>query len=359
MSSANKKIVIIGAGIIGASIAYHLARRGATVTVIDRGNAAGGATGQSFSWLNASSTRNKAYIRLRQRALEEYRRLQDEFAGALPLKWNGTLIWRGDAASVNKRVSEQTEAGLDIRIVEREEIARLEPNLQTVPELAAFAPGEGVIEPVEATQLLLKHAAAAGAGIRMPAKVEALIERSGRLAGVRLADEILEADAVVMAAGAASAELCAPFGIPVPVEASPAVLAQFSAPSALINSVIVSPQFEIRQVSQNTIAAAAEYAGNLDENGPLAVADTVLAKIRENIAGSDAIQFRSVGVGWRPIPQDGLPIIGFSQQVAGLYLAVTHSGMTLAPAIGRFAEYELLEAGEEPLLDICRPSRFA
>lgn len=359
MSATARKIIVIGAGIIGASIACHLARRGAAVTVIDRGNPAGEATSRSFSWLNASSTRNKAYIRLRRHALDEYRRLQSEMSGALPLKWNGTLIWRGDAASVEERVCEQVDAGLDIRSVDADGIARLEPQLRAIPELAAFAPGEGAMEPVEATRLLLKYASEEGARIRLPAKVEALTETDGRVAGVRLAGETLHADCVVMAAGTGTAELCAPFGVSVPVEASPAVLAHFSAPEALINSVIVSPQFEIRQISKKRIAAAAAYIDNSSENGPLAVADDILRNIRESIAGSDAVEFQGVDVGWRPIPKDGLPIIGFAQQVEGLYLSVMHSGMTLAAAVGNFAAREILDGDEDPLLGICRPSRFA
>ena len=72
VTAKGPSILVIGAGIIGASIAYHLARRGARVTVIDRARPAGGATGQSFAWINASYRNPKPYYRLRIHGMQEY-----------------------------------------------------------------------------------------------------------------------------------------------------------------------------------------------------------------------------------------------------------------------------------------------
>ena len=87
MMAKGPSILVIGAGIIGASIAYHLARRGAPVTVIDRSQPAGGATSQSFAWINASYRNPKPYYHLRVHGMQEYRRLEHELDGALRVKW--------------------------------------------------------------------------------------------------------------------------------------------------------------------------------------------------------------------------------------------------------------------------------
>jgi glycine/D-amino acid oxidase-like deaminating enzyme len=65
-----------------------------------------------------------------------------------------------------------------------------------------------------------------------------------------------------------------------------------------------------------------------------------------------------VTLGLRPIPEDGLPAIGPAPGLEGLYLAVMHSGITLAPAVGRFAAMELLDGAEVELLAPFRPDRF-
>ena len=78
---SDKGTIVIGAGIVGASIAYHLARRGADVTIVDRVGAAAGATGKSFAWINAHHIESEAYHRLRYQSLAEYHRLDRDLDG--------------------------------------------------------------------------------------------------------------------------------------------------------------------------------------------------------------------------------------------------------------------------------------
>ncbi|MEX3011921.1 NAD(P)/FAD-dependent oxidoreductase [Hoeflea sp. TYP-13] len=358
MGQSNPKIVIVGAGIIGASVAYHLARRNASVTLIDGGNPEDSATGKSFAWINAWSGTAAPYAHLRHHSLQEYRRLQHEFNGTLPLNWTGTLIWKAGAAETERRVRDQAAAGYDVRLVERDEIASLEPKLKNPPPLAAFTVGEGSIEPVEATQMLLQAARQAGAEILRPARADALAVKGDRITGVRIAGKTINADVVVLAAGIGTGTLAASVGAGVPVDASPAVLARFRTSEPLVNTVIINPDMEVRQISPNTMAAAANYIDASGENGPHAVAERILLQIRSEFTGAHSVALDSVEVGWRPIPADGLPVAGFAPQVKGLYLTVMHSGITLAPAIGRFSAAEILDDIEVRLLDICRPGRF-
>src|SRR5580698_2698888 len=91
------RVVVIGAGILGASIAYHLAKRGAQVTVLEKTAPASGATGDSFAYLNASTKPSRPYYDLNLLGIAGWRRLQLEFGGALPLQWGGAVYWRNDA----------------------------------------------------------------------------------------------------------------------------------------------------------------------------------------------------------------------------------------------------------------------
>src|SRR5437763_13160094 len=86
------KIVIVGAGIIGASIAYHLARHGARVTIVDAGEPGGLATRASWAWINASWGNPEFYVRLRLRSMKEWRRLAEEIPDLRP-RWVGGLLW--------------------------------------------------------------------------------------------------------------------------------------------------------------------------------------------------------------------------------------------------------------------------
>ncbi|MGH6913163.1 MAG: FAD-dependent oxidoreductase, partial [Geminicoccales bacterium] len=78
-----------------------------------------------------------------------------------------------------------------------------------------------------------------------------------------------------------------------------------------------------------------------------------------HLRGADDLALERVTVGLRPIPQDGKPVVGSAPGVPGLYLAVMHSGVTLAPAVGRFAAMEMLDGVRLELLEPYRPERFS
>jgi glycine/D-amino acid oxidase-like deaminating enzyme len=114
------RVVVIGAGIVGASIAWHLARRGAVVTVIDRGQPAGEATEKSFAWINATYGNPEPYFRLRFLSMQEYRRLDDELDGALGIAWQGCLIWDLDDHALEDFATRYAAWGYDVRLVGRD-----------------------------------------------------------------------------------------------------------------------------------------------------------------------------------------------------------------------------------------------
>src|SRR5689334_17026174 len=87
-------IVVCGAGILGASLAYHLAKRGARVTIIDAQHPAAGATGKSFGWLNATfSKRPRSYFDFSMLGIAGWHRLEHELHGDLKLQWGGSVAW--------------------------------------------------------------------------------------------------------------------------------------------------------------------------------------------------------------------------------------------------------------------------
>jgi glycine/D-amino acid oxidase-like deaminating enzyme len=77
------------------------------------------------------------------------------------------------------------------------------------------------------------------------------------------------------------------------------------------------------------------------------------------VRGAEHLRLAEQALGYRPIPPDGMPMVGFVSEVAGLYVAAMHSGVTLAPLIGRFAVAESVHGRSEPALAPCRPDRFA
>ena len=89
---SGKRVIVVGAGIIGASIAWHLAKAGAEVTVIEASEPGGIATRNSWAWINASWGNPESYFRLRTRSMAEWRRIDRDVPG-LDVSWCGGLLW--------------------------------------------------------------------------------------------------------------------------------------------------------------------------------------------------------------------------------------------------------------------------
>nr|WP_206321984.1 FAD-binding oxidoreductase [Streptomyces sp. HNM0575] len=333
-------MVVAGAGIVGASVAYHAARAGADVTLVDAGRPGAGVTANSFAWigLGPSAVRTGPAAALRATATQEYHRLEAELPG-LPVTWSGSLSW-GAADGV-------PEAGPGREIVDAAAVAALEPALRQPPEWAVWAPGDGAVDPVGVTERLVEGARAHGARVLTDTPVTALRrDATGRVAGVDTAAGPLSGATVVLAAGVATAALGAQLGVRVPVGPSPATLFQFRAPDGLVRTVVNNRDFDLRQSATDRLLAAADSP------------EPTLAAVRSAFRGAADVELLGTRLGLRPVPADGEPIVGPVAAVPGLYVAVLHSAVTLAPAVGRLVARELVDGAVEPSLAGCRLDRF-
>ncbi len=112
-------VLIIGAGILGASLAWHLARAGARVTVVAQ-TSGGTATPNSFAWINASFGNDAAYFRLRFDSMGRWRRLEQEISG-LGMSWGGSLSYDMTAEELERYAAEFSPRGYPVRLVDEAE----------------------------------------------------------------------------------------------------------------------------------------------------------------------------------------------------------------------------------------------
>lgn len=351
-----KSILVVGAGIIGASIAWHLAKAGAKVTLLAEGEAGGVATPNTFAWINASWGNPEPYFRLRTRSMAEWTRLAADVPG-LPLSWCGGLLWDLPQAELEAYAEERARWGHPIRRVGPDEAARIEPRLADLPPAAVHVASEGVAEPVATTRVLIAAAQALGAELRTGVKVKSLRIAGEAVRGVETSAGFLEADAVVVAAGAATPALAATAGLVVPLETPPGLIVH-SKPHAtrMLNGLVLAERLHMRQTEEGRVIAGSDFGGADPGADPAGTARDLFAAVQAMLKGSEALDLDFHTVGYRPTPKDGFPIVGPARP--GLYLAVTHSGITLAPALGLFAAREMLDDIEEPLLAPYRLARF-
>ncbi|QKD00193.1 NAD(P)/FAD-dependent oxidoreductase [Mesorhizobium loti] len=355
--AAAKQVIVIGAGIIGASIAWHLTKAGAQVTVIADSAPGGVATPNSFAWINASWGNPEPYFRLRIRAMAEWKRLANDLPG-LPLAWCGGLNWDLPADRLEAYAAEHSSWGYGIERVDREQVARIEPNLVEFPGFALHVAEEGVAEPVATAKALLADAERQGARV-LSSTVTALVQTDGRIAGVDTSHGLLAADEVVIAAGVGSPDIAATAGISLPIETPPGLIVHSRPYKKLLNGLVHADKLHMRQTSEGRIIAGSDFAGGDPGDDPEATARDLFAVVKAALRGAEGLELDFHTIGYRPNPIDGFPIIGRAEGMDGVYVAVLHSGITLAPAVGLFATREILDGERDPLLAPYGLSRFA
>lgn len=351
-------VIVVGAGIIGASIAYHLVKAGARVTIIEAGRPGGVATRNSWAWINASWGNPEIYFRLRIRSMAEWRHLEGEIP-QLRVAWRGGLIWDIPPDELEAYAKEHASWGYGIRRVDRAEAARIEPQLRNPPDFALHVAEEGSVEPLAATQALLAAAEARGAKIIANRSVRQLISRGGRIVGAETESGAIETDEVVVAAGAGTAKLAASADYGLPLDTPPGLLIASTPHPKLLNGLVMSPGLHVRQTTEGRLLGGADFGGSDPGADATATALDLFEVMRGMFKDGAALEYSHHTVGYRPMPADGFPVIGRPPKIDGLYIAVLHSGITLAPAVGLFAAEEIISGTRDDLLNPYGPERFA
>ena len=346
--AANMRIVVIGAGIVGASLAYHLACKGAEVTVVEAGEIASGATGRSFGWINATYAGPDPIAALRAAAISEYRELEGQLP-SLKVRWTGALSY-GLAIDDLQQTS--------TTLLSRAEILQREPNLKHPPLQALFAAEEGALDPGQANRALIAGAQAHGAKILTQTRVLRFVVSGAQVTGVETANGRIEADVVVIAAGTGTAALTALLSATQPIQAAPVILIRYKTRPDLVHGIISNSQMEVRQCADATLIAAEDYLDDTPQNRPAAIAMRTANAIRNELHGVDAIETESASIGFKPVTADGLPIVGYLPHIAGAYVCSIHPGVTLAAIVARLASEEIIDGQVSTALAPCRPARF-
>lgn len=346
------KIIVIGAGIAGASTAYQLAKQGADVLIIDRkdeGQATDAAAGIICPWL--SQRRNKAWYQLAKAGARYYPVLMDELesegetetgyarVGALSIHMDSEKIGKMEERA-SKRIEDAPEIGEITRLDEhrtRELFPLLGEGYSSI-----HISGAARVDGRALRDALLRSAQRNGAElIYGDAKIEF---HSNRATGVMVGVNRYQADLVIVCAGAWAGPLLQPLGIDFKISYQKAQIMHLLAPDAKQNTgswpVVMPPSDQyLLAFEQQKIVIGATHENNIegyDTRITPGGMHEILSKsltFAPNLADST---FQEVRVGFRPFTADFLPVMGAIPEWEGL-LAVNGlgaSGLTMGPYIG-------------------------
>ena len=350
------KAIVVGSGIVGASVAYHLAEQGAEVTIVTGDSYGGIATRASFAWINAAAGHPKAYFEFRLKAISDWHRLQRELKGFTGWNWNGSLWWEEEMTSLDDKVQELISWGYPLRIISQSDARNQEPGLLKHPSRSIHAELEGTVPADQLTRLLLDRAEQFGAVIRHET-VLTLETTGGQIKGVRTSSGIISSDEVIVAAGVASSALLSTVGAKLPMSNSDGLLAHSTPRSMILRGVVLSPTLHMRQTPDGRIVVGRDFLGSSEYFDAENEAKELISYAREMLVDR-SLEFEGFTVGTRPVPIDGLPVIGRAPGITGLYITVMHSGITLAPLVGRLGAADILSGIASDGLKDYSPERF-
>lgn len=361
------RVIVIGAGIVGAALADRLARS-ADVTVVEERRVGSGTTGSSLAWLNANDPGDPDYQALRVDALRAWRRLAEEFADPSWYRAAGNTVWavsEQGRALLTDRVARLRGLGYAAELITPDRLRDLEPFVRASGDaVIAHYPDEGYVHGALAAAALADRARGAGARLVTGTAVAGLNLRGDRVTGVRLdTGEDVDADVTVCAAGWRSPALLATAGAGLPLvdpvapgSAAPCNIATTTPAPGTVRGVVHSPDLVTRPAPGGGLVLEAADLDAAAEDSPTPSgghATELLARARALIPGL-SVRIRDIGRCVRPLPVDGYPLIGY--QRPGLYTAVTHSGITLAPHLADLVHGEI-HGTPEPALARFRPDR--
>lgn len=356
------KVIVIGAGVIGSLTAYHLARSGADVTVIDALGPASGASGASFGWINASFYLDAPHFHLRQAGIEAHHRLQNSLETAA-IRWQRCLCWEETGDAFDAQYGELQKLGYPVRVLSRDEVSALEPEI-TPPDRALMFECEGVANLCALTADALTAAQSSGAKLITGVTVDGIVHRSGRITGVRWSGGTLACDKVVVAAGVSVPDLLFDTGISVPMLDRPGVIMRSAVMPPLLAHILVTPEGEIRQDASGRLIVPTAVSHQSDattriNSDPRSLASAAATRVSGLM--NREITWDSVALAYRPVPGDQRPVIGPAGP-QGMHIAVMHSGATLCAIAAEITALEVLEAPLskefETLVAPYKPQRF-
>lgn len=351
--------IIVGAGIVGAACAEALTREGRCVLVLDSASTGGGATASAMGHLVAMGD-SAAQLALTAYSLQLWRAVASRIPDDVELLPCGTLWLAEDEAQLAlARDKHRTLSGAGVESEELDPgaLACLEPSLR--PDLAGalFVPGDSVLHPPAAARWLMGLACSQGAELREGVTVTALAAHA-----VRTDDGILDADAVIVAAGAHAAEL-----IPeLPIVPRKGHIVVTDRHASLCRHQLVelgylrsahgfaesSVAFNVQpRASGQLLVGSSRQLVGWDATVDHEIVRQVVDRAAYFVPGLAGMNPLRMWAGFRPATPDGLPLIGAWPALDGIWIAGGHEGLGITSSLGTAQLIADQMAGRMPVID--------
>ena len=373
--------VIIGAGVIGASIAYHLTRHGIRPLVLEKSDPAAGSSGACDGLVFMQSKKPGLHLKLALESRKRFDGLVDTLGKSIEFKNPGGMCLiesEAELTAMRLFVAEQRTSGLDVELIDGAEARRREPCLSEKVIAATFSALDSQVNPYALTFAFLRTAKSAGARILIGENVRGFEVMGGRIQAVITENRKIDTPLVINAAGAWAAEIGRMAGLEVPILPRRGQIIVTAAVPRLLRHCLISAQyvaakfkpelaatggmgFSIEQADSGNIliGSTREFVG-FDRRTTFDGIRTIASRIAPVIPALTRVPVIRTFGGLRPYTPDGLPILGKVAGLEGFIMAAGHEGdgIALSPITGELIADLIATGRTEFPLEAFRLERF-
>lgn len=374
--SGRKRIAVVGAGVLGLSVARSLSASGADVTVFERNHIGAGTSTTTFAWVNSNGKNPASYHALNVVAMREHVELQKNARSEGQwLMQTGTYEWATDSAQQERltaRVTRLRQADYIAEELSQAQLRKRVPEIRLDPRVDRIwhFPEECLLHPTVFLAHLWAEARRHGTKLHINSGVRDITEHEN---GVKLALEDgseWKGDSLVLATGRWSQELMSRLGLQLamidpnqPDRIACGFLAVTTPLLIQLSTNLITPELNVRPDGGGRLLLQApdlDHFANPAASTPAEgyIGQEMLHRLRRLFDNAQSAKIERITVGQRSRPADGLPGIGFATPRQRVYLMVTHSGMTLAPLLGKLGAEEIMQGSRSVLLRDYSPERL-
>jgi sarcosine oxidase subunit beta len=381
MGSGIPHIVIIGGGVIGTSIAWHLAKTSARVTLIESHDLASGSSGACDGLVFMQSKKPGVHLHLALESLKRFQTLKKELPVNIEFRQTGGRViiqTPTEYQAMEKFVREQKEIGLDVCLMDSRKTLAAEPFLSPDIYGSTWSSLDAQVNPINLTLGFALGAKKNHARIMTRTSVLGIDTRNNQVIGVATDQGDMAADMVINAAGAGAGRICQMVGIELPIAPRRGQIVVTQAARPMISSCMISAGYIAVKYDPSLAAEQGEgMSMEQTENGNLLLGSTrefagfsrqnTLSGIRRIISRTSVVlpalkhlQVIRTFAGLRPYTPDGLPILGPVASLAGFFMAAGHEGdgIALSPITGELMAQMVLGQKTSVSLAPFSPERF-
>ncbi|MDP2872950.1 MAG: FAD-dependent oxidoreductase [Bacillota bacterium] len=378
-------VIVVGAGVMGCSVVYHLARERLRVLVLDKGDIGGGTSSACDGFVVSQSKSPGPYLDLAMKSAGMLRSLHDELGADVGYRQTGSLIVIRTASELDfmqARAAELAAQGVRLALLSRRGVQQAEPLLDGDLLGATVCAEDGTVDPMALNLAFQRVAARLGARFLPHTPVKSVLIRSGRVCGAETEAGVFEAPCVVLATGVGLGSLVPDGGPPVIMKPLLGQLLVTEPLPPVLRHCCLDARYIVLKGGHGLHEDDGRDDNEAGEAGddPVGVGFGLEQTIHGNIligntreaprpdratsraavqaiaryAASFAPRLRGVHIirtfaGLRPYTVDGLPLIGPVEEVPGLFLCGGHGsdGITLSPISGKLIA-EMIITGETP-----------